>query len=100
MPNFKMSLFFGSLQKDSNLPPQDGDYLRDSFRTSVIGPFAQAVVSTLAAHEKKMSATDHENLIFQLTIGGGLVAVMFAVMISVLKSKGARRPANQNVAIE
>merc|ERR1711954_408189 len=37
-----MALYFNSLQKNSNLPPQEGDYLKASFRTEVLVPFSHA----------------------------------------------------------
>ena len=72
LPNFHVSLFFSSLQKDSSLPPQSGEYLKDSFRTEVLAPFATAIVDGFGKLDKRVVQLENTNLLFRILFGTGI----------------------------
>ena len=85
LPNFQMALYFNSLQKNSNLPPQEGDYLKDSFCTDVLVPFSNAMVTTLAKLDNKVTAMENTTLTYRVSIVSTLIALAMAIVTVVLK---------------
>ena len=73
LPNFHVSLFFSSLQKDSQLPAQTGDYLKDSFRVETLAPFANAVVDGFSEHERRINDLEYTNLLFRIMFSSGMI---------------------------
>ena len=55
--NIKLAFLFQSLQKNSDLPDQNGAYLQDSFRINTIIPFTEEVIKNLHNLDTKM---EHE----------------------------------------
>ena len=89
--NFQMALYFNSLQKNSNLPPQEGDYLKDSFRTEVLVPFSHAMVTTLAKLDNKVTAIETSSLTYRVSFISTLLALALAVVTILLKKSIHKR---------
>ena len=85
LPSFQMALYFNSLQKNSNLPPQEGDYLKDSFRTEVLVPFSHAMVTTLAKLDNKVTTIETSSLTYRVSFISTLLALALAVVTIMLK---------------
>ena len=75
LPNFHVSLFFSSLQKDSQLPTQSGDYLKDSFRVETLAPFANAVVEGFTEYEKRIGHLEYTNMLFRIMFTSGKILI-------------------------
>ena len=59
-------------KKDSSLPPQSGEYLKDSFRTEVLAPFATAIVDGFGNLDKRVVQLENTNLLFRILFGTGI----------------------------
>ena len=84
-PDFRVKLFYASLQKDSHLKPQKGAYLQDSFRTDTLAPFAGAVVTSLASLDKRMTASEHQTLCYRVAFISGLLFMGLGLGVAVIK---------------
>ena len=87
LPKFQMALYFNSLQANSNLPPQKGEYLRNSFRTEVLVPFSNAIVTAVGRLDARLASLENSSLTFRVSFCTGLVALGLA-MVAVIIRKG------------
>ena len=85
LPDFRIKLFYASLQKDSHLKPQKGAYLQDSFRVDTLAPFAGAVVTSLTSLDKRLTAAEYSSLCFRLAFISGLLTLALGIAIAILK---------------
>ena len=91
LPDFRVKLFFASLQKDSHLKPQEGEYLKDSFRVETLAPFAQSVVNSLSTLDKRATASEHGNLCYRVAFSCGLILNALAVAIIAMSNQKRRK---------
>ena len=63
--DFKLAFLFSSLQKNSKLGEQKGDYLQDSFRLNTLIPFTEEIIKSLQQIENRFNTNDSYSFIIR-----------------------------------